>query len=96
MEDFVCCLPEKGLRNLPFFSFNLGVSQSRVSTQTFLHQTTVKNDYCFHFKILNKGQCHVTTELVRPFEPFVERLTVSHGMQTLEISRMHYINLHMY
>ena len=79
IQDFVCCLLEKGLRNLPFFSFHLEFKKIRVSIQLFLYQSTLKNDYCSHLKILNKGQCQVTTELVRPFETFVEKLTVQCG-----------------
>ena len=46
--------------------------------------------------VLSKGQCQIITELVRPFETFVEKWSVSHAMQTSRVSEIHYIYLHMY
>ena len=50
--------------------------------------------YCYIIK--QRTKCQVITELIRPFETFAKKLIVSHATQTSKVSRMHYINLHMY
>ena len=46
--------------------------------------------------VLSKGLYQIIAKLVRAYETFAEKLTVSHEMQASRVSRIHYIYLHMY